>query len=852
MQASAQRYTSAGLIVAAVFFSAPGYADEALCTPDIDGNGEVNPLTDGQLVLRHLFGFSGPQLTDGAIGPGAVRTSAESIQAHLSQPDCLDMLDVDGNGQRDALSDGILFTRYIHGYRGEALVDGALGAEARSDADAIATHLAFYSGVRTQVLAEQVGAGASVDLPDALGEVRNSGQAPVAVDIKKGFDEQGGELLELNTSGPLELLLPDPNLAPAPRAALPRPRAAATDYPVTHVWKEGLAWFSGKGEVQTFNRIPGAATDEWSPGQKGVYINEDDEYKIKRKQAYELVGACASDAPTCYGGWEPVLLIHGFTLNGGLGGGEEYWSRLPGLIQGLSGNPGFVPFEFRWSTAARFQDVAADLAAAINTLGAATGRKVHIIAHSYGGLLTRTLLQLSGNEMALQRVGSVVTIGTPHSGILKSAACAHGIALPDGQDTDDNYNVFRHCGQLTCQMAGEDTFGSGAAEFFGVQDDPGELIATLADLETHPLPDLDILVLMGLTTRRDKNDTVDAGDALITYEGQRFLPGDSTQDMDPSDACQAVTNVWRILRQSTPEASARVTERLLEFPDTTQPNGPNPDPTSGGYRHSRSVDAGYIEPPAEAFVDCATDSECTHHTWLEIKEWLSPTVPVVGTHPLNDTGIDWCADGSRNFLDCPVDGYPWQDAQDGRDATHNDDSDGHAGFSFTKLDANGNPLPSTATHWSCVRDNVTGLVWEVKTDDGGLRDKDWTYSWYNPDSATNGGSVGYADYGNNCYDASRCDTHKFVADVNAQGLCGARDWRLPGVRELLSIVANDRVGPAIDTRYFPNTQPWGVVWSSSPHASNSSHAWIVGFDGGYVYGYGKSYGHYVRLVRGGQ
>ena len=224
----------------------------------------------------------------------------------------------------------------------------------------------------------------------------------------------------------------------------------------------------------------------------------------------------------------------------------------------------------------------------------------------------------------------------------------------------------------------------------------------------------------------------------------------------------------------------------------------------------------------------------------------------VGTSPLNDTGIDWCADGSRNFLDCPVDGYPWQDAQDGRDATHDDDSDGHAGFSFTKLDANGNPLPSTAAYWSCVRDNVTGLVWEVKTDDGGLRDKDWTYSWYNPDSATNGGSAGYADYGNNCYDSSRCDTHKFVADVNARGLCGARDWRLPGVRELLSIVANDRFGPAIDTRYFPNTQPWGVVWSSSPYAYPSYGAWYVLFDNGRV-GYDYKYrGHYVRLVRGGQ
>jgi hypothetical protein len=227
------------------------------------------------------------------------------------------------------------------------------------------------------------------------------------------------------------------------------------------------------------------------------------------------------------------------------------------------------------------------------------------------------------------------------------------------------------------------------------------------------------------------------------------------------------------------------------------------------------------------------------------------TRPEVPRYPLNDTGITWCANGSTNFLDCPVADYPWQDAQDGRDATHNDDSDGHAGFSFTKLDANGNPLPASATQWSCVRDNVTGLIWEVKTDDGGLRDKDWTYSWYNPDANTNGGSAGSADRGNNCYDPARCDTHKYVADVNSQGLCGASDWRLASVDELLSIVSNDRINPAIDTDYFPKTIG-GLFWSSSPYAPNSSNAWSVCFYYGNVGNGSKSSQTYVRLVRGGQ
>lgn len=239
---------------------------------------------------------------------------------------------------------------------------------------------------------------------------------------------------------------------------------------------------------------------------------------------------------------------------------------------------------------------------------------------------------------------------------------------------------------------------------------------------------------------------------------------------------------------------------------------------------------------------------------------LSPTpvpdpvpdpVPPPQSGALNDTGIDWCADEDTNVLPCPVGGYPDQDAQYGRDLTHDDDSDGHAGFSFTKLDANGDDLPAGATSWSCVRDNVTGLVWEFKTDDGGLRDKDWTYSWYNPDGGTNGGSTGKRD-GGVCGGGIDCDTHAFVAAVNAEGLCGRNDWRLPDRFELESITSNDRTGPAIDTGYFPYTRPSSFFWSSSPTAYGSGSAWTVHIVYGSVNGYGKSAGLYVRLVRAGK
>lgn len=227
--------------------------------------------------------------------------------------------------------------------------------------------------------------------------------------------------------------------------------------------------------------------------------------------------------------------------------------------------------------------------------------------------------------------------------------------------------------------------------------------------------------------------------------------------------------------------------------------------------------------------------------------------PIGATAKLNDTGIDWCANDSSNNLVCPVSGYEGQDGEYGRDALARSGQlakvgGGAAGFDFTKLDASGNALPETASEWSCVRDNHTGLMWEVKTDDGGLRDKDNTYSWYNPDNNTNGGSAGTQN-GGSCA-GSDCDTYAFVQAVNSQGLCGINDWRMPTRLELMSIVHNGVVYPSIDTAYFPNTlSRW--FWSSTPNSNSSDGVWQVSFEHGSVGGnISKRHwgGNKVRLV----
>ena len=61
------------------------YLEEASSELDIDGDGESKPLTDGLLLIRYLFGFSGDSLVNGAVGPKATRNSAEEIEAYISE-----------------------------------------------------------------------------------------------------------------------------------------------------------------------------------------------------------------------------------------------------------------------------------------------------------------------------------------------------------------------------------------------------------------------------------------------------------------------------------------------------------------------------------------------------------------------------------------------------------------------------------------------------------------------------------------------------------------------------------------------------------------------------------------------
>jgi len=209
---------------------------------------------------------------------------------------------------------------------------------------------------------------------------------------------------------------------------------------------------------------------------------------------------------------------------------------------------------------------------------------------------------------------------------------------------------------------------------------------------------------------------------------------------------------------------------------------------------------------------------------------------------MNDTGVNWAGNYPLgNNLTCTSNTITSpQDCHRGRDYTHNDDSDGLAGFNFTKLDANGSPLIDqdadyASTPWACVKDNVTGLVWEVKTNDVGIHYKYNTYRW---GGITHKGS-NYGVYYN--------DWDGLVNGGNNEELCGHRNWRIPSIIELESITNMNRRLPSIDASYFPNTD--GFYWTSSPQSHpNGSYAWLVGFGVGVATPSSRDYNGRVRLV----
>jgi len=170
----------------------------------------------------------------------------------------------------------------------------------------------------------------------------------------------------------------------------------------------------------------------------------------------------------------------------------------------------------------------------------------------------------------------------------------------------------------------------------------------------------------------------------------------------------------------------------------------------------------------------------------------------------------------------------------------------------TCWDSNGNVIPCAGTGQDgelregaplayvdhgdgTVTDVNTGLMWEKLSHDGTVHDDHNTYTWANAISG-------------------------HVATLNSTNFAGHNDWRLPNVRELLSIVTYQNllptVAPAFDNHCSSGCDVTrcsctfsGDTWTSTSEADSPSNQWFVDFQDGQV-GAGLEHGSGpVRAVR---
>ena len=108
---------------------------------DIDGNGEYDALTDGLLLLRGMFGLTGTTLINNAVATDAIYTSSIDILSRIKS--LSDDVDIDNNGEVDALTDGLMILRYLFGLRGDVLLNGVVADDGdRVTASAIEDYIA--------------------------------------------------------------------------------------------------------------------------------------------------------------------------------------------------------------------------------------------------------------------------------------------------------------------------------------------------------------------------------------------------------------------------------------------------------------------------------------------------------------------------------------------------------------------------------------------------------------------------------------------------------------------------------------------------------------------------------------
>ncbi|MDP7553865.1 MAG: DUF1566 domain-containing protein [Candidatus Thioglobus sp.] len=163
---------------------------------------------------------------------------------------------------------------------------------------------------------------------------------------------------------------------------------------------------------------------------------------------------------------------------------------------------------------------------------------------------------------------------------------------------------------------------------------------------------------------------------------------------------------------------------------------------------------------------------------------------------------------------------------------------------LVKLSDEGKKLNIDDSEWSCVLDEDSSLVWEVKKDKEGIQYMMNTHTWFDGETGEESGK-----YSRNCFWNKDCNTKSYISAINKQQFCSFNDWRLPTRNELETLL--NYYGESdilIDLRFFPNTQNT-TYWTSVSLENNPSLAYEVPFFFGGSIVRDKSIDTHIRLVR---
>lgn len=184
------------------------------------------------------------------------------------------------------------------------------------------------------------------------------------------------------------------------------------------------------------------------------------------------------------------------------------------------------------------------------------------------------------------------------------------------------------------------------------------------------------------------------------------------------------------------------------------------------------------------------------------------------------TGQDKCYDDQGNQIIIPK----LKEKFYGQDGSYNINP-----ISFTKLREDEKVLEDDTTWeqgWRMVKDNHTGLVWEIKS--------------------PNPGDINYKDDRYSRLDAQEV----YIAHLNKHRYGGFGDWRLPNREELRTIVDYSGVIPSVNSAYFPNCLPT-FYWSADIYQADPNLVYGIYFAYGCAICYLKTVPYHVRAVRGG-